>query len=330
MSELSLIAAFEAAAARRARSASCAGSATTPPSCARGRSRSPRSTRWSTACTSASTTRASRRPTPGTGRWPPRCRTSRRWAPTPARPTWRMGVPEGFGPEAVLDCVRAMEALAERTATTIAGGDLVRAPALTLAVTVTGWADTREELVGRDGARPGRRRRRHRRAGRARRPGWPCSTAARAGRDALVRAYLRPEPRLAEGRALAALGAQRDDRPLRRPRHRRAPPRAAQRRGDRDRPRRAAARAGRGRGRARSSASSRGSWRRPAARTSSCARAWPRDAARPAPTRVGVVAGRRARGDVQRGRRGARRCAATSIASADRRRARALRRGRGG
>jgi hypothetical protein len=33
----------------------------------------------------------------------------------------------------VLDCVRAMEALAERTATTIAGGDLVRAPALTLA-----------------------------------------------------------------------------------------------------------------------------------------------------------------------------------------------------
>ena len=38
-----------------------------------------------------------------------------------------MGVPDGLGADAVVDCVSAMEALADRTGTTIAGGDLVRA-----------------------------------------------------------------------------------------------------------------------------------------------------------------------------------------------------------
>ena len=52
---------------------------------------------------------------------------------------------------------------------------------------------------------------------------------------------------------------------------------------------------GRGRRRARSSASSRGSWRRPAARTSSCARAWRPACSAPGTTRVGAVVGRRAR-----------------------------------
>ena len=49
-----------------------------------------------------------------------------------------LGVPPGLGADAVVEVVAGMEALAARTGTSVAGGDLVRAPALTLAVTVVG------------------------------------------------------------------------------------------------------------------------------------------------------------------------------------------------
>jgi thiamine-monophosphate kinase len=108
--------------------------------------------------------------------------------------------------EDALDLVRGMEALAETCATTIAGGDVVRGPALTVTVAVTGWADREDELVGRDGARPG---------------DLVGVTGEVGGSEAgrlllergerepaeLIRRHLEPHPHLAEGRALAAAGA---------------------------------------------------------------------------------------------------------------------------
>lgn len=121
-----------------------------------------------------------------------------------------LGLPAGTEIDDALGLVRGAQRLAARIGTTIAGGDVTRAPALILSFTVVGWTEDTGALVGRDGARPG---------------DLVCVTGtlgaagaglalveqrARLAGEASTRLrtrYAVPEPRFAEGHELAALGA---------------------------------------------------------------------------------------------------------------------------
>jgi thiamine-monophosphate kinase len=110
-----------------------------------------------------------------------------------------LGLPSGATAQA-LQIASGAQALARSHGVTIAGGDVTSCAELTIAFTVVGWADDPAELVGRDGAHVG---------------DLVCVTgtlgaagAGLAGIESARDAYARPQPRLDEGRALAAAGAR--------------------------------------------------------------------------------------------------------------------------
>jgi thiamine-monophosphate kinase len=118
-----------------------------------------------------------------------------------------LGVPTDLDEDGCLELLDGMARVASETGTTLAGGDVTRAPALTLAVTVVGHADSAKQLVTRAGAGPGDVLAVTGELGGAA-AGLLLLERRRADTvAALVARQLEPRARLAAGRALAREGA---------------------------------------------------------------------------------------------------------------------------
>ncbi|HEV2858685.1 MAG TPA: thiamine-phosphate kinase [Solirubrobacterales bacterium] len=125
-----------------------------------------------------------------------------------------LGAPSDLGEDEFEALLDGLLALATETGTTLAGGDLTRAPVLTLAVTVVGHARDAEEFVPRSGAQPGdvlviTGELGGAAAGRLLldRPSLAEAVADETA-ERLRGRQLDPTPRLRSGRALAAAGAR--------------------------------------------------------------------------------------------------------------------------
>ncbi len=123
-----------------------------------------------------------------------------------------LGVPSELSESDVLSLAASVEALAKETGVTIAGGDLVRSSTLFCSVTVVGWSDDAEQLIGRGGARVGdgvfvSGPLGGAAAGLALLEGAAGGELDRKLGEALICAQLRPQPRFDCARELRSAGA---------------------------------------------------------------------------------------------------------------------------
>ena len=127
-----------------------------------------------------------------------------------------LGVPSDLDEDGCMELLDGMARVATETGTTLAGGDVTRAPVLTLAVTVVGHASDPEGFVTRVGAHPGDALVVSGELGGAA-AGLLLLNRSSASEidhtgggsisDALIARQLEPRPRLEAGRALADAGA---------------------------------------------------------------------------------------------------------------------------